>query len=194
MSTRIYFVRRGRTYENLPGETGSKHENRLLAELTTEGRLQADLVARALEKVEFEQVYASPYYGAVQTAILIADRLGQDVKFSLDGRIIKRGSGSHEVCIPQNPAMWDYSYAGSRSRSGEETLEQMESRVSSFVSEKIALHSGKNILVVSHGGVARVFCAVVRGRPQSGNLLDFPYLEYGHYMTYEYDTDELTDV
>ena len=55
-------------------------------ELTPEGRAQAEAAAEALSAFRIERIVASPYTRAVETALIVADRLGPAVEIDPDIR------------------------------------------------------------------------------------------------------------
>ena len=72
---KIFFVRHGESHANLLHEIsnrGLKHP------LTSTGRQQAAALAAVLQEQNIIRIYTSPVLRAIETAVLLADRLGVD--------------------------------------------------------------------------------------------------------------------
>jgi probable phosphoglycerate mutase len=121
--------------------------------LTPEGRAQAHALADSLQGRRVAAVYSSDLSRAVQTAEIVAGRLGVAVTACKSLREVSIGTlagGSFEV--GRIDAVTDHWYAGSldaRFDDGESGAEVVERHRAQF--EEIAdLHRGETVLVVGH--------------------------------------------
>ena len=133
--------------------------------LNESGRVQARRLADELEPVD--ALYSSDLARASETAEIIAERLGLDVR--LDPRLRERGFGSWEgrtaeeieASFPEEQRRWREG-AGAGAHDAEQ-FKAFAARVGSFVDEVVPQHPGEQVLVVSHGGTIRVVHALATG-------------------------------
>ena len=123
----------------------------------------------------FDAVYSSPLQRCHKLArALCADAslgLAADV-IQLDPRLQELSFGDWELCpwdaIPRDVFdLWANDYANLAPPNGE-TFTELHARTQSFVSEVGSHSHGKNILVVTHGGVIRSMLAEVLNLPLKG--------------------------
>jgi probable phosphoglycerate mutase len=127
--------------------------------LSVAGRKQAEALADSLRDSNVAMVYTSGLARAVQTAEIVAARLGAMVRVRdalhewlvgdyagrpfvegmYDDVLIAWGAGDHEARIP-----------------GGESGREIRERVAGELATMADLHRGETILVVSHGGAIRV--------------------------------------
>jgi isoleucyl-tRNA synthetase len=123
--------------------------------LTRKGVLDAKQKAKSL-KGKINLIYASPILRAKQTAMIIADEI--KVPFFVDERLREIDMG-----ILQNKAYEEFDkhivdkVTGKRDLNKKiengESLEDVKQRAINFILELEKIHRGKNILIVSHGGI-----------------------------------------
>ncbi len=58
-------------------------------------------------------------------------------------------------------------------------MQDLEARVYPFLDRIRDEYSGKDILLVAHGGIGLIIRQYYKGKPQSGNLLDLPPVANG---------------
>ncbi len=159
--TTLILVRHGETDWNAQ-HRWQGHSDTALNEA---GRDQARRLADELEPVD--ALYSSDLARASETAGIIAERLGLDVR--LDPRLRERGFGSWEgrtaeeieASFPDEQRRWREGIgAGAHDA---EQFEAFAARVGSFVEEIVPQHPGEDVLVVSHGGAIRVVHALATG-------------------------------
>jgi broad specificity phosphatase PhoE len=150
------------------GETDWNAEHRWQGHSDTQlnelGRSQAHRLAGELEDVD--AVYSSDLSRARETAEILAERLGLEVR--LDARLRERGFGAWEgltmneieLVFPEAQARWR---AGDPAGVGEESFEAFADRVGEFLEEIGRGHDGETVLVVAHGGTIRVGHALAAG-------------------------------
>lgn len=123
--------------------------------LTRKGVLSAKQKAKAL-KGKIDLIYTSPILRAKQTAMIIAETLG--VPLFIDERLREIDMG-----ILQNAPYEEFDkyivdkFTGKRDFNKKiengESLSDVKRRATQFILELENIHRGKNILIVSHGGV-----------------------------------------
>lgn len=138
--------------------------------LTERGREQAQALADRLAHIELDAVYSSDLQRARDTAVVVAESQGLELRQLPELREVDVGSWSGltraeaEERFPEGFARWRDGYPGWKDG---ETYEAMTDRVLRAVDEIAAEHEGGRVLVVSHGGPIRALKALAAG-------LDYP--------------------
>jgi phosphoserine phosphatase len=139
------------------------HADRPLSE---RGREQAQALANRLAHIELDAVYSSDLQRARDTAALVAESQGLELRQLPELREVDVGSWSGltraeaEERFPEGFARWRVGYPGWRDG---ETYEAMTDRVLRAVDRIAAEHEGGRVLVVSHGGPIRAVHAAALG-------------------------------
>jgi broad specificity phosphatase PhoE len=134
--------------------------------LTQRGREQAEALADRLAHIELDAVYSSDLQRARDTAAVVADSQGLELRQLPDLREVDVGSWSGltrdeaEEHFPEGFARWRDGHPGWKDG---ETYEAMTDRVLRAVNEIAAEHEGGRVLVVSHGGPIRAMHAAALG-------------------------------
>lgn len=147
--TMIGLIRHGSTAWNKEGRIQG-HTNNPLDE---EGQRQAAAIAERLSREKWDYIYSSDLLRAVQTAEVIAGRLGLPLSGQLPGMREMYGGMIEGTTESERVERW-----GSGWRSMDVGLESDESgqqRGSQAIEEVAARHPGKRILIVSHGAILR---------------------------------------
>ena len=134
--------------------------------LTKRGREQAQALADRVAHIELDAVYSSDLQRARDTAAVVAESQGLDLRQLSDLREVDVGSWSGltraeaEERFPEGFSRWRDGYPGWKDG---ETYEAMTDRVLRAVDEIAAGHEGGRVLVVSHGGPIRAIHAEALG-------------------------------
>lgn len=147
----IYVVRHGQTDWNLQGRCQGWSD----IELNQTGIAQAEELAKQLSNVKFDVCFASPLKRTLKTAQIIYH--GEIIT---DSRLLERGKGELEgrTGLKQMVRQLGINYYDPDENSyGIEKLADFENRVHAFWDEVLVKYSGKNVLVVTHGGT--VMCS-----------------------------------
>lgn len=153
----VYFVRHGQSEANARRITAGSG---LDVPLTNAGRNQAAKVGEILEKKGIELVVSSPQIRALETARIIASRIGYPAdKIVTNDKFAERYLGELTGKPHDEVQNW---FAMGQTPPGGESAEAMYSRVASGIDWLRTLDADK-ILLVSHGGPGRVIRALVRG-------------------------------
>eukprot|EP00912_Choanoflagellata_sp_UC4_P000320 UC4_evm1s197 len=154
MSLALYIVRHGETEWNRRGIIQGQSNS----ELSDLGKLQAQLVGKALKNVNFSFVFSSDLSRAKDTCQTILDVNSGSRKNVGE---IKQGFGSSVAC--QERTCLREMAAGARE--DRETPAELRMRAQTFQEEISELarneSAGRNVLVVSHGGWIRSFLKVL---------------------------------
>jgi probable phosphoglycerate mutase len=155
--TRIIAIRHGETDWNVE----SRIQGQLDIGLNAAGRWQAQRLARALAGEALDAIYSSDLARAHDTAQVVAQAAGRDVR-AVSG-LRERGFGAFEgmtfveieKCFPDDARRWRQRDAGFGPNGGE-TLQAFHDRVVTVTAGLAALHRGQHIALVAHGGVLDV--------------------------------------
>lgn len=153
---RLLFVRHGQTDFN---KNKLPQGQEIDAPLNETGIQQAQEAALLLpDDIDF--ILASPMKRTSQTAEILAKRLGKEIEFNDDIKELRYGSLAGKTW-PEIATILDDTAAQQKDRDiefdyrkfGGDSAEDLKQRVAKFVAEVRGKYPGKNILVVTHGGV-----------------------------------------
>jgi len=169
LTTKVFLVRHGAHAELGRVLTGRRDG----IPLTPEGRAQAEAVAGRLAGEQIRAVHASPRERAVETASIIAGRLGAEVQIVPELDEIDFGDWSgRSFDALAGEAGWDAwnSHRGSASTPGGETMAAAVARAAAHVAGLVT--GGGGVVCVSHCDIIRGLIADTLGLPLD-NLLRF---------------------
>jgi len=151
--TRIFLVRHGATEWNVH----KRAQGHADIALTDEGRRQAVHAANELAHVDVDAVYSSDLQRARETARVIAESHGLDVKVDPDFREIDQGEWEG-LTVDEIRRGWPDLWGPARhfsARPGGETPQQVRTRALAALERAVAAHPDGTIVIVSHGGTIR---------------------------------------
>lgn len=155
---RLYLVRHGENKANITKEFSHKQVD---YPLTDKGRLQAQQTADYFLDRGIDEVYSSPLKRALETAEIIAQRLGHDVIVEENFREINVGDLEGRPPTPENWALHDQVleawYQGNleaRFPGGEDFL-TLRHRLRAGFQRVVDGKTDYNIVVAGHGGLFR---------------------------------------
>jgi probable phosphoglycerate mutase len=134
--------------------------------LNDRGRAQARALATALRERSIDAIYSSDLLRAHQTAEIVGEELGLEVRIDAGLREVDVGSwsglahGDIELSDPDGFRRWQ---EGGKGWDGGESYEEMGERVVTAVTAIAARHPGETLLIVSHGGSIRACRAIAAG-------------------------------
>ena len=164
---KIYYVRHGQTDLNLAKKMQGGGTEK---ELNETGVSQAYNTKKELENVKYDLVICSPMKRAKQTAEIINE--GRDIPIITDERIRERKLGDYEgrdVTEEMENNIWDYKL--NYNIPNGENLHDFEKRIDEFFDDIKEKYHDKSVLIVAHGGIAKVIKAHLYGMPESQNLV-----------------------
>lgn len=154
-ATRFCLIRHGETSWN----TERRLQGHTDTPLNSRGEIQARQMAQALKNanLSFDILYSSDLQRAVNTANAIEQLFG--VQATIESALRERHFGvlqglSIEQAPIAHPAIWQAHIARELDHdlAGGESILQFAARVEGVIEKLRMLHSGKTILLVSHGG------------------------------------------
>lgn len=166
---KMYYVRHGQTDWNLARKMQGGQTERNLNET---GKEQAEQTRRELADVKYDIIICSPMERAKETARIISQ--GRNVPMVTDERLRERKLGEMEgnpITEECEKLIWDYNQ--NIEIKGGESLSEFEKRVLDFLEEAKNKYENDTILVVAHGGVAKVIKAYLYGKPKDNNLNNY---------------------
>lgn len=165
---KIYYVRHGQTDLNLAKKMQGGGTEK---ELNETGVSQAYNTKKEFENVKYDLVICSPMKRAKQTAEIINE--GRDIPIITDERIRERKLGDYEgrdVTEEMENNIWDYKL--NYNIPNGENLHDFEKRIDEFFDDIKEKYHDKSVLIVAHGGIAKVIKAHLYGMPESQNLAE----------------------
>ena len=162
----IYVTRHGQTEWNKIRKVMGRCDK----PLNDVGKEQAKETRDQLLDKDIDLIICSPLTRAKQTAEIINEN--RNIPIIYDERIIERDFGSFEgfnVKELDNHELWDY-YKNDNYE-GTENIQELFKRIYNFLDDIIPKYHGKNILLVTHGGVSiPVYCYFNKVIPE-GSLI-----------------------
>ena len=156
------------------GQTESNYLNILQGQvnnlLNDTGRRQCKKLAEAIRDIHYDYCYMSPLVRCVETAMIL---IGDRVEMIPDKRLIERTLGELEGRPREEYnayKFWDYDL--NRSDYGVEPIQDVFKRCKDVLDYIIEKHSGKDILIVTHGAPYRALRHLILDHELTGNLLD----------------------
>ena len=189
MKTTVYLVRHGEVhnpqrviYGRIPG-----------FQLSEKGRKQAHALGKHLSDKKLTAIYASPLERTHETATYI-HKHHNHLSITHDERIIECYTPLEgekiEIVEKSN---WNF-YAPEFIKKGGESLEDIWSRMSVFLEEKVKLHAGEEIAVVSHGDPIMITASQHTGKPLIVESIRGEYVETAKGYQIEFDGTNVTTV
>ena len=163
---KIYYVRHGQTDWNLARKMQGSQTEKTLNQTGIE---QANETRKELENVKYDIIIRSPMHRAEQTAEIINQ--DRNVPIIVDERMRERKLGElegHDITEESENKIWDYEL-NYQIPSGE-NLHDFEKRILDFFKDIKQKYADKTVLIVAHGGVAKVIKTHLYGMPESKNL------------------------
>lgn len=176
----IIMTRHGQTDWNVAHKVQGKAD----IELNEIGRKQAEETREKLLKEKIDLILCSPLKRARQTADAI--NKGRNIEIIYDDRIAERDFGEFEG---KKVEEFDYevfwSYKRNLKYEKAENIQAFFKRIYAFLDDVDKSYSGKNILLVAHGGVSVPVNCYFNGIPQEDDLLKL-VLKNCEYVKYEF--------
>jgi 2,3-bisphosphoglycerate-dependent phosphoglycerate mutase len=161
--TTIYLIRHGETEWNIADRMQGQSDS----PLTKEGRVQAKHLARKLKSIKFAAAYSSDLGRARETARIIAlehklavvtTKLIRERFFGrLEGRLWSDLNVELKDLLARRESLADKDRFHHKLFPEIESDEEITTRLITFIREVAVAHLGKNILIVTHGGIMRAF-------------------------------------
>jgi len=149
----IYVIRHGESVWNFKGLIQGRSDSKL----TKNGESQAHKLANELKNIKFDAVYSSRLLRAKRTAEIVS--LGRSVFVKTSKALIERNFGKLDGRLGKHIKIFydlqkEQNYKKLKLY-GIENDEEIVSRMFPFLTKVAKVHTGKNILVVTHGSIVR---------------------------------------
>ncbi len=185
----FYLVRHGESDCNVQAIANSYPEKEKF-HLTGEGRKQIAQVATELKEKSIDAIFASPVLRTQETAAIISEAIG--VPVVTDERLREMGFGIFDG-KPMKQFWERYPDATMRltpfPEDKMESIPEMRARLKSFLDDMTAQHSGKKIVVVSHGDPLEQFHGILSNE-SPGEAASGWYPEKGSAIEMKWPKDE----
>jgi len=201
---RVLLVRHGHTDWNEEGV----FRGRIDIKLNPEGRKQADIIGKRLQKVHLDAVYSSPLSRAVETAERIASLHSIEVQLcdeliDIDfGRWQGMKLADVRTQYPEVYRVWET--APQKVIIPEaETLEDVRARLLAGLKKIFYIHPESTVILVSHGLTNKVLICAILGldnshfwkvKQDNGAINIFKYTEKGTKLFLMNDTSHLSKI
>lgn len=163
----LYVIRHGQTNCNKE----NKYNGKLNEDINEIGIQQAKLVQEDIKKLNIDLIICSPLLRAKHTCNIVNVN---NIPIIFDKRIEERDCGKltgEKLGEFYYTDYWNY-YSNKRI-DGLETIQELFDRVANFLDEIKEKYKNKNILLVTHGGVARGIYFYFHEIPEDGMLEPF---------------------
>lgn len=164
---KLYVVRHGRTNCNDEG----KYNGKLDEDINEVGIKQAEEARKKVEKLDIDLIICSPLLRTKHTCNIININ---NIPIIYDKRLEERNC---EKLTNEKLGEFYYTdywnYYSNKKIEGLETIPELFKRVSLFLDEIKEKYKDKNILIVTHGGVARGIYFYFNEIPKDGKLENF---------------------
>lgn len=162
----LYVIRHGLTKCNVE----EKYNGRYDEDIIEEGIQQAIKASHIVKDLDIDLIICSPMKRTKHTMELVNVN---NIEVIYDDRLMERETG--KLTLTTIDEYYDneyYNYYSTKPVEGLETLPELFTRVHSFLDEIKLKYSNKNILLVTHGAVARAIQFYFEQMPKDGMLLN----------------------
>jgi 2,3-bisphosphoglycerate-dependent phosphoglycerate mutase len=176
---RLYFVRHSQSEANVLRVISNRD---LPHSLTTQGRQQAEALARSLGDVPLIAIYSSPIMRAMQTAEIvaaisgvpfeIADALREPDCGIMEGRSDEEAWAEHDRVVSD----WVVQRRFDSCIEGGESFHDLRARFVPFMDRLITAHGGTNhnILLITHGSLLYLMLPLVLTNIDFASVREYP--------------------
>lgn len=162
---KIYVIRHGQTNCNKENKYNCRYDE----DINETGIHEAIEASKKVKDLKIDQIICSPMIRTKHTMELINVN---HVPVIYDERLMEREGGKLTLTVLDEYYETDYyNYYSTKYVEGLETLPQLFKRVHSFLDEIKKQYHDKNVLLVTHGAVARVIQFYFEKMPEDGMLL-----------------------
>lgn len=147
---KIFVARHGQTFWNAQNKVCGVTD----VEITEKGIEQARKLSDIVQDYNIDVVLSSPLKRAVETGKIVADK--NNLPLQIEELLIEQDYGIYEGvnrkndCFLANKRNFAYKYPGG------ESMLQVAYRIYGLIDKLKEQYRGKNILIISHGGVCRI--------------------------------------
>lgn len=161
---KLYVIRHGKTNCNVE----KIYNGRWDEDINEEGIRQAKEASKIVRNLDIDLIICSPMKRTKHTMELINER---KIDVVYDNRLMERDNG--KLTLTKIDEYYDkeyYNYYSTNLIEGLETLPELFHRVHTFLDEVKQKYTNKNILLVTHGAVARAIQFYFEKLPEDGMI------------------------
>lgn len=163
---KLYVLRHGETNENITKVMQGNMETIL----NETGVKQSLSVRDKVKDAKINLVISSPKKRAIETAKLAAP----GIEIITDERLLSRNHGEFQGLTRNQVNLHDYwNIKKNIQYERAETVGEIFNRISSLLNDILIKYSDKNVLIVTHSGIARVLYYYFNGFPEDGDLTEY---------------------
>ncbi len=184
MPIHLYFVRHGQASANrFHRLCGSNID----PPLTKKGLKQAMECLYDLSQLKPDAIYCSPLQRARQTAAIAVKGMTDPPKIIYEDLLKERSFGKIDgsFSLLKLKKVWDYDQSYIKSNYGEETLNELENRVETFLKMVQVRHPNQTVIVFSHGGIGTaIHATLTKDHDRSGFYFKHLHLKNGQIVEF----------
>ena len=163
---KLYVIRHGQTKCNKE----NKYNCRLDEDINEIGIKQAEEASKIVKNLDIDLIICSPMIRTKHTCEIVNVN---NIPVIYDERIMERDGGVLTNTIIDDYYITDYyNYYSTNIPEGLETLPELFNRIHAFIDDIKEKYSDKNILLVTHGAVARTIKYYFEPLPEDGWILN----------------------
>ena len=147
---RLYIARHGQTIWNAQNKVCGITD----VELTEKGIEQAKALAQVVMGRNIDMILTSPLKRAVETGRIVAEYCG--IPMEVEARLIEQNYGIYEGIDRKNADFLNNKRNFAYRYPGGESMMQVAYRIYGLLDDIKKEYEGKNVLIISHGGVCRI--------------------------------------
>lgn len=147
---KLYAARHGQTIWNAQNRICGRTD----VELTEEGIQQAKILAAAVEKCAVDVILSSPLKRARDTSQIVAEH--NRIPVLVEDRLTEQDYGIYEGVDGKNPAFLENKRQFAYRYPQGESMMLAACRVYGLLDQVKERYKGRNVLIISHGGVCRI--------------------------------------
>lgn len=174
----IYVVRHGRTDNNDKSVFNGRYDE----DINETGINQAKILKEEVKDMNIDLIICSPMKRTRHTAEILNVN---SLPIIYDDRLIERDTGELTLKPHKTVDREEYWNYYSNKYINLETVPELFKRVHPVIDDIKEKYNGKNVLVVTHGGVARAVYAYFNGIPEDGKILHVGQQENCEIKKYE---------
>ena len=173
---KIYVIRHGRTDCNDAGVFNGRTDE----DINETGIMQAEKASKEVEKLDIDLVICSPLKRTRHTAEIVNVN---NIPVIYDDRFVERDSGEltlKSIDDDDREEYWNYYSTRFEDLKNLETVPELFDRIRVALDDIKEKYKDKNILIVTHNGVARAIYAYFNEMPEDGMVRHFGKIGRAH--------------
>ena len=178
----LYVIRHGRTGNNDAGIFNGRFDE----DINETGIAQAEKARETIKNLDIDIIVCSPLLRTRHTAAIVN---AKDLPIITDEHFIERDTGEltgKSAASIDREKFWNYYSDYAKQFKNAETVPEITARVKEGLDGIREKYPDKNILIVTHNGVARAIAYYFNGMPKDGSMLHIGELDNCGIRKYEF--------